>query len=69
MEVLNNQWIEFLGSSVGNLKKWERKWYKRNMGCQEGWVRPMRRRVSNDRYHLIREKRGIQWDRGQIRLP
>jgi hypothetical protein len=58
--VFNNQGIEFLGSCCSHLDKGEGKWYrvnKRGMdGCQMiGSI-------------VIREKRGIQRERSQIRV-
>jgi hypothetical protein len=40
------------------LEKWARKWDRGNTGGQKGWVGPLRRKVSNDRYHCDQGKKG-----------
>jgi hypothetical protein len=55
---VSNQGIELLGLCCGHLEKWTRKWYRGNTRGLEGWVEPLIRRVSNDRYHYNQGENG-----------
>jgi hypothetical protein len=55
---VNNQGIEFLGSCGIYLEKWAGKWYRGNKKGLEGWVGPLRKMVSNDRYHCGKGEKG-----------
>jgi hypothetical protein len=67
--VVKNQGIEVLGSCGSHLDKGARKWHRGNKRGLEGWVGPRRKKgCQMVGTTAIREKRGIQRDRSQIRV-
>jgi hypothetical protein len=55
---VSNQGIEFLRYCGIHLEKWVETWYRGNKRGLEGWVGPLRRRMSNDRCHYDQEEKG-----------
>jgi hypothetical protein len=50
--------LSYWACMVAIFEKWSGKWDKGEAGGREGWVGPLRRMVSSDRYHCDQGEKG-----------